>query len=103
MTEFTKKIFSFHFADIVGLCVGFVLLFSFTDNQLFKMVISPQMYLITFLISFLFHSWIWLFVLHGESAYTKQMALKVIKDFYRIVLSVVSTIGVYFLIQALLG
>lgn len=92
-----KKMFAFHFADIVGLIVGMIFISSATNTELFYLVMAPQVYIIMFLVVFLFHSWVWLFAFHGESAYTAQMLGKGIKDFLRIAIACVSTIGIYFL------
>ena len=95
-----KKMFSFHLADIVGLIVGWVLISSATNTELFYLVMAPQLYVIMFLVVFLFHSWVWLFAYHGESAYTKQMLGKGFKDFLRVAIACVSAIGIYFFLRS---
>ena len=91
-----KKMFSFHFADIVGIILGCILISSNTNTELFYLVMAPQVYIIMFLVVFLFHSWVWLFAYHGEKAYTKQMLGRGFKDSLRIAIASVATIGIYF-------
>ena len=92
-----KKMFSFHLADIIGLIVGWMFISSATHTELFNLILTPQVYLIMFLVIFLFHSWLWLFLYRGEKAYTAHMFTNGIKDFLRIAFASVSMIGVYFL------
>ena len=92
-----KKIFSFRFADVLGLLTGVALISVSSDTELFYLVIAPQMYLIMFLVVFLLRTWLWILLYHGEQAYTKHMIGGSIKDFFCLAFACISVIGIYFL------
>ncbi len=97
MLKAIKKALSFYVADLVGILFGIVLIYFCSNTELFYVVISPQLYIVTALLVFLFHSWLWLLVFHGESAYTKIVFANIFKDFLRVTLATISMIGIYFL------
>ena len=91
-----QKALSFHVFDIVGIIVGLILVYNLKDMDLFNVVISPELYLMVFFSVFLLHSFIWLFMYHGENAYIKRTVAAMARDFFRITLACISVIGVYF-------
>ena len=99
MFKTIQNVFSFRLSDVLGILIGAFAVLYCTDMELFHFVTSPRLYFLIFLVMLLFHSYLWLFVSHGESAYTKQMLSHIFRDFFRISLSCVSMIGVYFLIH----
>ena len=95
-----RNTFAFHISDIAGLLIGLGFIYVCSNTELFYVVLAPQLYLVLLLVAFLVHSWAWLLMYHGESAYMKQMFGKSFKDFLRLTLATISTIGVYFLTQS---
>jgi len=96
MFKAIQKTLSFHIFDIAGIIVGLCLVHSLKDMDLFNVVVSPELYLMIFFSMFLLHSFIWLFMYHGENAYIKRTIGVIVRDFLRITLACISVIGVYF-------
>ena len=93
-----KKMFSFRLSDLVGVITGLsIVLSSNSDTDLFYKIISYKSYLAIFLIVFLVHALIFLFVYHGELPYLKQTIFDLIRDTIRLILAYVSVVGIYFL------
>ena len=99
MMNFIKKMLTFHYSDLIGIGLGFSLLSFLSDMNLFNLVISPILYAIVFVSVILLNLIIWVGVYRADSAYIKRTILAILKDFFRIVLSCISVIGIYFLVR----
>ncbi len=100
MFKSLKNALSFHWSDVVGLCIGMALVVSCTDSELFELVISAPLYVFVFLGIFLLNSWMWLLGYHGETAYLKSASFGIIKNYVRIILATLSMIGFYFFFRS---
>ena len=101
MLKTMHKSLSFQFADVVGVLSGLILIGFAPDSELFAIIIRPQLYGGIFLAVVLFRLWYWVFACHAERAYSRSIVKHIISDFLRIVLAVISTIGIYFFSRSL--